>query len=83
MAASCARCDDDRWVCEAHNERPWGASPARLSVRRGRVAAAIERTDMPGRLVTSAAGFVAIGRKSVIEACRDSLRIPATSSVDF
>jgi hypothetical protein len=23
----CARCDDDRWVCEAHDERPWGTSP--------------------------------------------------------
>src|SRR5215470_15163565 len=23
----CARCDDDRWVCEAHDNRPWGISP--------------------------------------------------------
>jgi hypothetical protein len=23
----CARCDDDRWVCEAHDGRPWGTSP--------------------------------------------------------
>ena len=22
----CANCDDTRWVCEAHPERPWGDS---------------------------------------------------------